>query len=191
MKIENNKSKKRKIAVVIFIVTLVLLQGMYLFFPLPEIWPLSQYPMFSKLKVSKAAADLEIKGITLDGTEVSLDDMDYFYPLNRSKLLVPLWDKGLLVQDEINRQFNFNKIFNYLMIQYKLNKSNGVHNGPDIQNLNLYGKVWSWKNIQPSDAKPEYFLLYSTKRKDIDQEGLKIFFSQIRAIMRYEQDINK
>jgi len=78
-----NSTKKRA---KIFIVTLITVQGLYVIFPLPDIWPISNYSMFSRAKVNTIASKLEIRGVTRNGNELLLNANDHFHPLDSSRV---------------------------------------------------------------------------------------------------------
>jgi len=149
----------RKKLIVIFVTTLIGLQGMYVVFPLPEIWPLSSYPMFSR-PYRKYATYIEIRGVTAKGREFSLDISKYFYPFNRTKLL-----SGILRirYYPLKRQVEIlDEIFRYLLDQYAVTKKSGYHEGPPIVALRLYGNTWNWSQKPPEEVVPYTFLIYST-----------------------------
>lgn len=70
----------------IFIAVLIVAQGLYAVFPLPDIWPLANYSMFSRARPSTAVSDHEIYGLAEDGREVALDHPRAFSPLDRVRL---------------------------------------------------------------------------------------------------------
>ena len=70
----------------IFILALVTAQGLYVIFPLPDIWPFSNYSMFSKANPGTIASSFEFHGLTSYGKEVSLDSRKAFLPLDKVRL---------------------------------------------------------------------------------------------------------
>ena len=70
----------------ILIAVLAVTQGLYVVFPLPDVWPLSNYSMFSRARPSTVALKHEIYGLTEDGREVPLDHPEAFSPLDRVRL---------------------------------------------------------------------------------------------------------
>ncbi len=86
-----NKNAVRRRHVEIFIITLVTIQGLYVIFPLPDIWPFSNYSMFSKANPVTVASSFEFYGLTSDGEEVLLDDRKAFLPLDKVRL-----EKGII-----------------------------------------------------------------------------------------------
>lgn len=70
----------------IFIAVLIVAQGLYVVFALPDIWPLSNYSMFSKAESSTVTWKHEIYGLTENGREVVLDHPEAFSPLDRVRL---------------------------------------------------------------------------------------------------------
>ena len=79
-------SDTRKKYITVFIITLIVLQGIYVFVPLPDIWPIANYSMFSKSRVKTVASKLEIRGVNDDGNETVLNISKHFYPLDRIRL---------------------------------------------------------------------------------------------------------
>ena len=79
-------SDKRKKHITIFIITLIVLQGIYVVVPLPDIWPIANYSMFSKSKVKTVASKLQIRGVDEEDREVVLNIPEHFYPLDRIRL---------------------------------------------------------------------------------------------------------
>ena len=70
----------------ILIAVLAVTQGLYVVFPLPDVWPLSNYSMFSQARPYTAASKHEIYGLTETGREVLLDHPEAFSPLDRVRL---------------------------------------------------------------------------------------------------------
>ena len=70
----------------IIIAVLVLAQGLYVVFPLPDIWPLSNYTMFSKARPSTTVSKHEIYGLTQGGESLALNHPEAFSPLDRVRL---------------------------------------------------------------------------------------------------------
>lgn len=70
----------------IIIAVLALAQGFYVVFPLPDIWPLSNYTMFSRAWPSTTVSKHEIYGLTESGEEVALNHPEAFSPLDRVRL---------------------------------------------------------------------------------------------------------
>jgi len=58
-----NAAKSRK-AEIFIITALITIQGLYVIFPLPDIWPFSNYSMFSKASPSTLASSFKFYGIT-------------------------------------------------------------------------------------------------------------------------------
>lgn len=79
---KNSAGKRAKV----FIVALIVIQGLYVIFPLPDIWPISNYSMFSRAKVKTVASKLEIRSVTKNGDELLLNANDHFRPLSDSRI---------------------------------------------------------------------------------------------------------
>ena len=79
---KNSAGKRAKV----FIVALIAIQGLYVIFPLPDIWPISNYSMFSRAKVKTVASKLEIRSVTKNGDELLLNANDHFRPLGNSRI---------------------------------------------------------------------------------------------------------
>ena len=77
------RSRKAKIFITTMLITI---QGLYVIFPLPDIWPFSNYSMFSKANPSTIASSFKFYGITSDGKEVLLDSKEAFLPFDRIRL---------------------------------------------------------------------------------------------------------
>ena len=80
-----NAAKSRK-AEIFIITALITIQGLYVIFPLPDIWPFSNYSMFSKASPSTLASSFKFYGITSDGKEVPLDSKKVFLPFDKVRL---------------------------------------------------------------------------------------------------------
>lgn len=155
----------RKKLIVIFMTTLIGLQGIYVvfpvIFPLPEIWPFSPYSMFSHNKPKKYVQALEIRGVIAGGSEFSLDDSKYFYPFDPSRLRWGI-ERVLRNKDPLKRQKNLDELFRYLLDQYAVIRKEGYHKGPPVVALRLYFNTWDWSQVPPEKVVPRTTLLYST-----------------------------
>ena len=81
-----SKNAVRNWHVKILIITLATVQGLYVVFPLPDIWPFSNYAMFSKSNPTTVVSSLEFYGLTADGKEILLDSKKVFLPFDRARL---------------------------------------------------------------------------------------------------------
>lgn len=81
-----NKNTVRSRCVEVFVITLITIQGLYVVFPLPDIWPFSNYSMFSKANPVTVASSFEFRGLTREGKEVMLDSKKAFLPLDKVRL---------------------------------------------------------------------------------------------------------
>lgn len=99
----------------IFIAVAMVAQGLYAVFPLPDIWPLSNYSMFSRAVPSTAASRYEIYGIAEDETrEAALDHPRAFSPLDRVRLAKGI-DRIVRREDFARRQEErVESVFGYL-----------------------------------------------------------------------------
>ena len=70
----------------ILIITLITIQGLYVIFPLPDIWPFSNYSMFSTANPVTVASSFEFYGVTSDGKEVLMDSRKAFSPFDCVRL---------------------------------------------------------------------------------------------------------
>lgn len=80
------KSGTEKKRVWILVAVLAVTQGIYVIFPLPDIWPLSNYTMFSTARPSTTVSKHEIYGLTESGEDVALNHPGAFSPLDRVRL---------------------------------------------------------------------------------------------------------
>ena len=90
------KGKSRYVK--IFIAVLIAAQGLYVIFPLPDIWPFSNYSMFSKANPVTVTSSFEFYGMTSNGKEVLLNDRTAFLPFDCIRL-----KKG--INRILNREF--------------------------------------------------------------------------------------
>ncbi len=81
-----SKNTVRSRCVEVFVITLITIQGLYVVFPLPDIWPFSNYSMFSKANPVTVASSFEFHGLTREGKEVMLDSKKAFLPLDKVRL---------------------------------------------------------------------------------------------------------
>ncbi len=82
----NKKAAKSRKAEIFIITILITIQGLYVIFPLPDIWPFSNYSMFSEANLSTVASSFKFYGITSDGKEVLLDGKKVFLPFDKVRL---------------------------------------------------------------------------------------------------------
>ena len=82
----NKKAARSRKAEILIITMLIAIQGLYVIFPLPDIWPFSNYSMFSKANPSTVASSFKFYGITSDGKEVLLDSKKVFLPFDKVRL---------------------------------------------------------------------------------------------------------
>ena len=194
---KNSAGKRAKV----FIVALIVIQGLYVIFPLPDIWPISNYSMFSRAKVKTVASKLEIRGVTQNGDELLLNANDHFPPLGNSRInkgisrilndagyrrknekridhiigyldFLPInktrLKKGiqnkLLYNNEIkNKEEAMDKLFSYLLAQYKLNaEMSGADPVIEIYELRLYRVKWDWTETPIHNVIQNEKLIYST-----------------------------
>lgn len=154
----------RKKFIISLIIILTSLQGIYIFFPLPEIWPFSSYPMFSNKYISKDVSVIEIMGTTKYGDKIPLDIAVYFSPFNRTKLRKGI--RNILHNDDKiqGKKKSLSIVFQYLLEIYNKNRNIEYHDGPEIESLSLYIKVWDWSNKPINSVKPRTFFVYSTSK---------------------------
>ena len=194
---KNSVGKRAKI----FIVALIVIQGLYVILPLPDIWPISNYSMFSRAKVKTVASKLEIRGVTKNGDELLLNANDHFRPLGDSRInkgisrilndagykrknekridriigyldFLPISktrlkegiQNKLLYDNKIkNKKEAMDKLFSYLLAQYKLNAEiSGTDSVMEIYELRLYRVKWDWTEIPIHNVIQNEELIYST-----------------------------
>ena len=193
----NSAEKRAKV----FIVALIVIQGLYVIFPLPDIWPISNYSMFSGAKVKTVPSKLEIRGVIKNGDELLLNSDDHFRPLGNSRInkgvsrilndvvykrknekridriigyldFLPI-DKTMLkegIQSKLlydnkikNKEEAMDKLFSYLLAQYKLNaEMSGADPVIEIYELRLYRVKWDWTETPIHNVIQDEKLIYST-----------------------------
>ena len=77
-------TEKKRVWILVAILTVT--QGLYVIFPLPDIWPLSNYTMFSRARPSTTVSKHEIYGLMESGENVALNHPGAFSPLDRVRL---------------------------------------------------------------------------------------------------------
>lgn len=194
---KNSAGKRARV----IIVALIIVQGLYVIFPLPDVWPISNYSMFSRAKVNTVASKLEIRGVTKNGDELLLNADDHFRPLgnsrinkgisrilndvgykrknekridrivgyldflpiNKTKLKEGIQNK-LLYDNEIkNKEEAMDKLFSYLLAQYKLSAEiPGADPVMEIYELRLYRVKWDWTETPIHNVIQNEKLIYST-----------------------------
>ncbi len=183
----------RKKAVTRFIIALLTLQGLYVLFPLPDIWPVSNYSMFSRASKSRFAESIQVVGITKNG-EVRLTAQDV-KPVRFSKIrkgikriiykeryesrnekrinriagaLDPPFDKAAL-KEFINKKLLYGdgggSREEKLESVFRYLSAQYKRNGGsgDFSEMRLYRARWDWTDVKPSHARMERTLIYSTK----------------------------
>ena len=81
-----SKNTGRKKHVKILIIALIIMQGLYVIFPLPDIWPFSNYSMFSRANPATVVSSFEFYGLASDGREIPLNHGETFSPFDRVRL---------------------------------------------------------------------------------------------------------
>lgn len=114
-----NKNTVRSRCVEAFIITLITIQGLYVVFPLPDIWPFSNYSMFSKANPVTVASSFEFHGLTREGKEVMLDSKKAFLPLDKVRLekgITRILNRESLVQKQEKELESAFKLLSFLPV---------------------------------------------------------------------------
>ena len=122
-----NKNTVRNRYVEIFIITLITIQGLYVVFPLPDIWPFSNYSMFSRANPATVASSFEFHGLTRDGKEVPLDSKKAFLPLDKVRLekgVIRILNRESLVQKQEKELESAFKLLSFLPVDNAFLKKN-------------------------------------------------------------------
>ena len=169
----NDISGRRKKIIKAFIISLIILQGLYVIFPLPDIWPISNYALFSRSKVKTVASKLEMWGVKEDGKELLLNVPVHFYPLDVSRL-----SKGInrILYSEEYRKKNEKRVD--LVVEYisflPLNK---VELKEKIINKLLYESKFENKEKAMDELFGDLLVQYEFNREkmsDVDKKFVKI-----------------
>lgn len=122
-----NKNTMRSRGVEIFVITLITLQGLYVVFPLPDIWPFSNYSMFSKANPVTVASSFEFHGLTREGKEIMLDTKKAFLPLDKVRLekgITRILNRESLVQRQEKKLESAFKRLSFLPVDKAFLKEN-------------------------------------------------------------------
>jgi len=116
-----------------------------------EHWPFSQYPMFSRIQVSKTYSTLRLYGVVQRSPliEVPLDSNVYLQPFDNSRLAAAL--EGALEENRVDEGLTD------CLTRYEALRRAGVHHGPPIAAMRLYSLTWkldpSASNVERPDRK--------------------------------------
>ena len=141
---------KRQVFVVAIITTLIGIQSVFVVVGLPEAWPFSNYPMFSKSSVRSSATNYTLEGITTDGLPIELSVRHHFQPYNVSKLRIGLGTQ-IRKPDSTLRDESLLHVMQYLSDVYEENRRRRRHTGPPIRELRLYRVAYDWTDV-PLDS---------------------------------------
>ncbi|MCY3827129.1 MAG: hypothetical protein OXG10_07120 [Candidatus Dadabacteria bacterium] len=122
-----NKNTMRSRCVEVFVITLITIQGLYVVFPLPDIWPFSNYSMFSKANPVTVASSFEFHGLTREGKEVTLDSKKAFLPLDKVRLekgITKILNRESLVQKQEKELESAFKLLSFLPVDNAFLKKN-------------------------------------------------------------------
>ena len=142
-------SRLRKLIVLSVITLLVGIQGAYVVFKIPEAWPFTNYPMFSKGNPLTSSVNFSLEGVTTDGLPIALPTREYFQPFNTVKLRIGIGSRYRL-QDSTARENALNNVLLYLAEVYEDNRTNRRHNGPPIRELRVIREAYDL-TIRPID----------------------------------------
>ncbi|MEM7230913.1 MAG: hypothetical protein AAF517_01980 [Planctomycetota bacterium] len=120
-----------------------------------EIWPFSNYPMYSYVQKDRFRY-VQIYGVPrAGGDEVSLNSRDFWDPFSPVELhgalarLKGLPDRGGRLREALH----------YLVSRYEFHRSAGRHGEPDLSFLRIYESRWDLSRFDPAASAPERRLL--------------------------------
>lgn len=129
-----------RIATILLIAPL-LLQAAYVVAPLPERWPLSTFPMFSKQRPVTSGESYSFVGVTPAGEEVRLDRSAFWQPVPVTTLRVAI---GEMERAGPTGERALEDLLDLLKGRYRRARSAGEHAGPAIAALRVYRVRWDW-----------------------------------------------
>ena len=121
----------------------LLVQTTYVFRKQVEIWPFSNFPMFSRLFLSTKASGYVVYGLTADGKEIELSNPNYWLPFDsdRQRAAIRSLEKS---GTRAGLDEDLRKFLNNLLELYEARRISGKHNGEKIVRLRLYKFSWNW-----------------------------------------------
>src|SRR5260370_2335085 len=121
----------------------LLVQTTYVFRKHAEIWPFSNFPMFSRLFLSTKASGYVVYGLTADGKEIELSNPNYWltFDSDRQRAAIRSLEKS---GTRAGLDEDLRKFLNNLLELYEARRISGKHNGEKIVRLRLYKLSWNW-----------------------------------------------
>ena len=114
----------------------LVVQLLYAFVPLPEIWPFSNFRMFSQGGAEPHARSWVLRGVARDdGREVRLDGSPAVAPYHPV-----LFRKHFRVTDLETRHALLRRVWDH----YREGRRLGRHDGPELRALRIYRVRWDW-----------------------------------------------
>ncbi len=153
-------STLRKIVVPLVMFGIIGIQLVYTVAKLPEAWPFSNYPMFSKANARTTATNYPLQGVTSDGQTFEISTRKHLEPFNVAKLRIGLG--GLVrIPDSTRRSESIANALAYLDQVYERNRLAGRHDGPAITELRLFRQSFDWTSTPIPDVEPTNEFLQS------------------------------
>ena len=114
-----------------------------------EHWPFSQYPMFSKVKVSKTYSTLRLYGVVERSPliEIPLDRNVYLEPFDNSRLAAAL--EHALEDKRVDDGLTD------CLTRYEALRRAGVHHGPALVAIRLYSLTWILDPVAGNVERPD------------------------------------
>jgi hypothetical protein len=134
----------------------ILVQTTYVFRQQVEIWPFSNFPMFSRLFLSTNHSGYVVYGVTADGKEIELSNPNYWLPFDSDRQRAAIRRSLQKSGTQADRDEDLRKFLSNLLELYEARRLSGKHHGEKIVRLRLYRVSWNWTqgidNIQIGKA---------------------------------------
>lgn len=138
---------KRRMVIVHILIGLFLFGSISCIVADAELWPFSNYPMYSYPYRSEFNRKL-VYGVTVDGNEVRLSEGRFWWPLSEVRIA-----NTFMRLKKLNKQDQWSSAAGYLEHLYYSRKKRKRHTGPILSGLRLYRVSWT---IQPQAVNREH-----------------------------------
>jgi hypothetical protein len=125
-----------------------------------EHWPFSQYPMFSGIWRATTFKWHRLVGVLTDGREWTIEDTQYIFPFDNSRLHLAI--VRIALRPDAERKLA-DAVANCLE-RYERRRRAGQHDGPPLRALRLYEFEWGLQPDAGNVDKPDVRKLIAEAR---------------------------
>jgi hypothetical protein len=127
-----------------------------------ELWPFSNYPMYSELHPGSYTTR-QLIGV-VDGREVALTNYEYWAPLGPSRMAKAFVAFEAMRDDPTRTE----RVLEGLARRYEERRVGGIHRGPRISALRLYEVSWRIESDASGGRRPDYRRLLAEDMVDVE-----------------------